>query len=191
MTAPPVLLNGAPENYLIDAGVFFIGSSLVLYGNTVGGLKWAPGTETRHVEFDGKREDIEGQHRDIGGSSRISGKFLIGSDASLIQATPGAESDGSSGANTITPLDNDIFWPEGAYMDDGLYCGRRQDNKINVIWMPRFFIKTSGFSSADKNEVGWDVEAVSVLPRGTTNLSAKSYRYVVVDDLDALVSLLT
>lgn len=187
---PPVLVNAAPENYLIDAGVFYIGSGLVLYGNTVGGLRWQPGVETRHVEFDYKREDIEGQHRDIGGRSMISGRFLIGSDASMIQATPGAESDGSAGANTITPLDNDIFWSEGAYGSDGLYIGRRQDNKVFAVRMPRFYIKTSGFQSQDKNEVGWDVEIVSVLPRDTTNISAKSYTYVVADDLDALVTLL-
>ena len=190
MTPPPVLLNGAPVNYMIDSGVFYASESLVLYGNTVGGLQWRPGMEIRHVQFDGLREEIESQHRNTGGGSVLSGKFLIGSDASIISSHPGAESDGSDGANTITPIDNDLFWESGAYGSNGMFVGRRQDNKVFAVLMPRYYIKTTGFQSADKNETGWDIEVRPVLPAGSTNLSAPAYRYVSADDLDTLAAAL-
>ena len=191
----PVLLDAAPRNYLIDAGVVKIGSSLVLVGNSVGGLRWNPGDETRHPGFDGKRADIKGQHRDIGGDASITGKVLIGSSASLIQATPGAESDGSDGVNTITPIDNDLFWPDSAYGVNAVYLARRQDNKIFGVLMPVFHMKTSGFQSADKNETAWDVVITPDIDDpgdGTPiNLSAKPWRYLEIDELQDLVDHLT
>jgi hypothetical protein len=191
----PALLDAAPKNYLIDAGVVKIGASLVLVGNSVGGLKWSPGTETRHVQFDGKRDDIQFQHRDIGGDASITGKVLIGSSASIISATPGAESDGSTGVNVITPLDNDLFYPESAYGVDGVYLARRQDNKIFGVLMPVFLMKTTGFQSADKNETAWDVEIkpciADTTEGGTINLSAHAWRYLEIDELDDLVTYLT
>lgn len=176
------LLNGAPTKYLIDAGAFYSGST-VLYGASVGGLTWRPGTETRHPQFDGLREEIAEQHRNTGGGSVITGKFLIGSEASIIAASPGSSSDGSTGTNTINLIDNDEFWGSGAYGTDGYYFGRRQDNKWFAIHMPVYFIKATGFQSSDKSETGWDVEIRPVLPADTTNLSAPAYTYEVLDEL--------
>lgn len=192
---PPVLLSAAPKNYLIDAGVVKIGASLVLVGASVGGWRWNPGTETRHVQFDGKRDDIQFQHRDIGGDASLTGKVLIGSSAAIISATPGAESDGSDGVNTITPLDNDLFYPSNAYGVDAVYLARRQDNKIWGILMPVFLMKTSGFQSADKSETAFDVELKPCIPDtaegGELNLSAHAWRYLEIDELQDLVDYLT
>lgn len=189
----PVLISRAPEKYPIDAGVFKIGSSLTLFGNSVGGFRWNPGNETRHVEFDGRRAEIEGQHRDIGGTPELTGKVLIGSSASLISATPGAESDGSDGVNTITPLDNDLFWEAGAYMTDGIYLARRQDNAIFGVYMPRFYIKSTGFQSADKNETGFDVvirPVIAATESGEINVSEQPWRYLEIDELQDLITYL-
>jgi hypothetical protein len=190
MTAPPVLLSSAPRGYLIDAGVVVIGSSLVLVGNSVGGITFNPGDETRHVEFDGRRAEIRNQHRNIGGAAVIEGRFLIGSDASMISSTPGAESDGSDGVNTITPIDNDIFWPDGAYQENGLYLARRQDNKVFGVRMPVFYMKTTGFQAQDKSETGWALRITPVIDDpgdgSPINLSATPWHYLSADDLDEL-----
>jgi hypothetical protein len=186
----PVLISAAPTKYPIDAGVFKIGSSLTLYANSVGGWRWNPGDETRHTEFDYRRAEIEGQQRDVGGAAELTGKVLIGSAAQLIASTPGAESDGSEGVNVITPLDNDLFWPTGAFQNDGLYLARRQDNAIFGVHMPRFYIKSSGFQSADKNETGFDVRIVPVIAAtesGIINVSEKPWRYLEIDELQDLV----
>jgi hypothetical protein len=186
----PVLISSAPTKYPIDAGVFKIGASLVLFGNSVGGFRWNPGDETRHVEFDGRRAEIEGQQRDVGGAAELTGKVLIGSSAALIAVSPGAESDGSDGVNVITPLDNDLFWPTGAFQNDGLYLARRQDNAIFGVYMPRFYIKSSGFQSADKNETATDVRIVPVIAAtedGIINVSEKPWRYLEIDELQDLV----
>lgn len=186
MTAPPVLLNGAPTRYMLDAGVFYIGSSFILYGNTVGGFKWDPADETRDPDWDGKRAPIEGQQRDIGGTASLTAKFLVASDAAILMGTPGAESDGSDGVNTITPLDNDVFWPEGAFQDNGLFLARRQDNTLFGVLMPRFYIKSSGFQTADKNETGVDTRIVPVIRKtesGIINVSEKPWRYLGADEI--------
>lgn len=191
----PVLINAAPKQYLIDAGVVKIGASLVLVGNSVGGIKWNPDNQSKQPDFDGKRADIQNQDRNIGGNAELSGKFLIGSMASILRATPGAESDGSDGVNTMTPIDNDLFWPEEAYGVDGVYLARKQGNKIFGILMPRFKMTTSGFQSADKGETGWDVSIKPVIPDteegGEINVSEQPWRYLEIDELSDLVTYLT
>src|SRR5690242_20002648 len=98
-----------PSQYLIDVGVITIGGKTVAWGATVGGLKWSPGNEVRHVQFDGLRAEIQLQHRNTGGSPVLSGKVLSSSDANVIRMHPGSSSDGST-MNTITPLQSDVFW---------------------------------------------------------------------------------
>lgn len=186
----PVLISAAPTKFPLDAGVFKIGSSLVLFGNSVGGFKWDPADETRHTEFDYRRAEIEGQQRDVGGTPQLTGKVLIGSAAALIAVSPGAESDGSDGVNMITPLDNDLFWPTGAFQNDGLYLARRQDNAIFGVYMDRFYIKSSGFQSADKGETATEVRIVPVIRKtedGIINVSEKPWRYLEIDELQDLV----
>jgi len=167
-----------PTQYLIDAGLLTIGGNTVTWGATVGGLKWQPGNEVRHVQFDGLRAEIQGQHRNTGGSPVISGKVLSSSDANVIRMHPGSSSDGSS-TNTITPLQSDVFWQSGAYLTDVYYVGRRQDGKVFMIHAPVCYVRKAELSTTDKNESGWDIEIVPVLPEDTDNISAAPYTYQV------------
>lgn len=167
-----------PDKYLIDVGVITIGGKTAAWGATVGGLKFASGLEVRHVQFDGLRAEIQLQHRYTGGSPVISGKVLSASDANVIRMHPGSSSDGST-MNTITLLQNDVFWSAGDYLTDVYYIGRRQDNKVFMIHMPVAYVRKAEFTTTDKNETGWDIELVPVLSSSETNISEVPYTYEV------------
>ena len=171
-----------PEQYLIDVGVITIDGKVTAWGATVGGLRFNPGVEIRHVQFDGLRSEIQGQHRNTGGSAVISGKVLSSSDANIIRMNPGSTSDGSD-LNTITLLQNDVFWAEGDYLDDVYYIGRRQDNKVFMVHMDKAYVRRAELTTTDKSESGWDIELVPVLEDSTenplTNISLMPYVYEV------------
>lgn len=169
-----------PEKYLIDVGLITIDGKTAAWGATVGGLKFSPGTEVRHVQFDGLRSEIELQHRNVGGSPVISGKVLSASDANVIRMHPGSYSDGST-MNTITMLQSDVFWQAGDYLDDVYYIGRRQDNKVFMVHFPKAYVRKAEFSTTDKNETGWDIELTAVLPSTETNISQASFTYEIED----------
>jgi len=167
-----------PTQYLIDVGVITIGGKVAAWGATVGGLKFSPGLEVRHVQFDGLRAEIQGQHRFTGGSPVISGKVLSSSEANVIRMHPGSSSDGSS-TNVITMLQNDVFWSAGDYLTDVYLIMRRQDNKVFMVHAPVCYVRKAELSTTDKNESGWDVELVPVLDSDTTNISEVPYTYEV------------
>src|SRR5688572_5276840 len=118
-----------PEEYAVDAGVLKVGGTTVGIGATVGGLTFEPGKEYRNVEFDGKTTDIAENDRVISYNSTISGDMLELSSAALMRYEPGASSDGSSGTNTITPIDATVFLAQGDYLTDVYFVLRRSDNK--------------------------------------------------------------
>ena len=167
-----------PTQYLIDVGLITIGGKTAAWGATVGGLKFSPGNEVRHVQFDGLRSEIQLQHRNIGGAPVLSGKVLSSSEANVIRMNPGSSSDGST-LNTITLLQSDVFWSAGDYLTDVYYIGRRQDNKVFMIHMPVAYVRKAELTTTDKNESGWDIELVPVLPSTETNISVASFTYEV------------
>lgn len=174
----PVPSYAVPSAYLIDVGVITVGGKTAVVSATVGGLKWSPGAEVRHVQFDGLRHEIQLQHRNTGGSPVLSGKVLSSSDANVIRMHPGSSSDGST-MNTITPLAANTFWVAGDYLTDVYYIGRRQDGKAFMVHMPKAYIRKAEVATTDKNESGWDVEIVPVLASTETDLAKVPYTYEV------------
>jgi hypothetical protein len=172
----------APKGFGVDAGVLYVGTSPVGMGATEGGLTFDPGKEIGHPTFDGMTSEIAGLHRVLDYSAnKISGDMLDLSGTAIGRYEPGSASDGSTGTNTITPIDATVFLAQGNYLRGVTYIGRRSDGKTIQVYMDWALIKKYTVKSAPKKEMLVSIEITAVLAPTETNLNKCPYVWREVD----------
>lgn len=168
-----------PDDDVVDVGVISVGGSAAAWGATIDGLKWDPGKEVRHIEYDGRSFEHVGLHRTIRYNSVLSGKIKRGGAAFMLDLEPGSESDGSS-TNQVTLLAAREPWTEGMYLEDVFYIGRQQDGVVFRVSMPFAYVRKYSMQTKDNNEAEWDVEIVPAKDPADTDPYAVPFAYQYV-----------
>lgn len=167
-----------PNQFPVDAGVLYVGSTPVGMGATKGGLKWDPAEEWQHVEYDGKSSESEGLHRVVDYSkNKLSGQILDLTGVAIGRYSPGSTSDGSTGTNTITPIDAFVFLSTGAYLANVTWFIRRSNNSTLIVVMPFALIKKYTLDTKPKVEGTASIELTAVQPQNPADLAACPYFY--------------
>lgn len=182
-----------PSAVMVDAGVLYRrdpdGANLIGVGPSRGGLSFNPNKEMRNIEFDGKRAAIQGLDRNTSFNPQITGTLIDLSQSNFGMYEPGSTSGTSGSASRITPLQADEFLAVGAYIDDLLYVGRLQDNRIIVVGFPCALVSQYDISGEDKNEAGVQITIEARVPQAATNISEAPYRIFYANsiaELDAI-----
>jgi len=164
------------NDFLLDAGMLFVGSTPVGWGPTRGGLRFAPGITTRSPEFDGLTTPIVGQPRVTEYQSVISGNIADKTVASVGRLLPGNTSDGSSN-NVIRPRNARSFISSGDSLADVLLVHRGSNGVSEGVWFKYALVSTWEQTGEDNNEVIRAVTIIALLP-STDSPNAPPFRIV-------------
>lgn len=168
-----------PQQFAVDAGVIYVGTTPVGIGATEGGLTWDPGTEYQHPQFDGMSAEIADLHRVVDYSkNKLSGDILdlTGVNVGLYQ--PGSTSDGSTGTNTITPIDAFTFFASGNYLRNVTWFVRRANNTTLGVFAAWALVKKWQLKTTPKKEGKGSIEIVAVLAPTETDLAKCPFVYL-------------
>lgn len=176
---------GFEDRVLLDVGVLYYkkkGGDLnpTKFGVSVGGLSFEPEIEWRHIEFDGKRSDIEGLHRITNRTGRIKGTFLIELPKHWPLVEPGIV---ESPAGTWTPKQaSTLLSPDSDYLQNVELIATTPTGSLVTIKMARALITAWSWAMEDKNEHKLaDVEIVAVLEDSTAASSTDTAPYVYIE----------
>jgi hypothetical protein len=172
----PVTVAYTFNDFLLDAGMLFVGSTPVGWGPTRGGLTFDPGITTRTPEFDGLTTPIVGQPRVTEYQSVISGNIADKTPESVARLLPGSTSDGSSN-NVIRPRDARSFISSGDSLTDILLVHRGSNGVPEGVWFKYGLVQTWSQSGDDNNEVIRAVTIIALLP-ATDSPNAPPFRIV-------------
>jgi hypothetical protein len=143
-------------------------------GATQGGLDFKPGIKTRHVEFDGKRSDVESLDYVIEYDAHITGSIIQIGAEQIAMLEPGA---GLAG-DIYTPRDADVLYTEDTdYLTDVMAVWQRGDGGLFVVHFPKARIVSWDIDSKDKAEAKIKIDLKAFLDYDTavTNVSACPY----------------
>jgi hypothetical protein len=148
-------------------------------GATQGGLDFKPGIKTRHIDFDGKRSDIEGLDFVIEYDAHVTGSIIqLGADQ-IAMLEPGAsETDG-----TYTPRAADVLYAVTTdYLTDVMAVWARGDGGLFVVHFPKARIVSWDIDSKDKAEakVKIDLKAYLDYDDAVADTGACPYRLIDV-----------
>lgn len=164
------------NDFLLDAGMLFVGSTPVGWGPTRGGLRFVPGITTRVPEFDGLTTPIVGQPRVTEYQSVITGNIADKTVASIGRLLPGSTSDNSSN-NVIKPRNARSFISAGDSLSDILLVHRGSNGVSEAVWFKYGLVQTWEQSGEDNNEVIRAVTIIALLPT-TDSPNAAPFRIV-------------
>lgn len=173
---------GLPTSVLLDVGVLYYKAisqnGPTKFGVSVGGLSFEPEIEWRHVEFDGKRSDIEGLHRVTNRTGRIKGTFLIEWPKHIPLVEPGAT---QSPGGTWTPkAASTLLEPDDDYLQEVQLVATKPGGTLVRVGFARGLITKWSWKMEDKNEHKLaDVEIIAVLDatRAAVSTDTSPYTY--------------
>ena len=174
---------GMASAVLLDVGVLYYkkqggDGKPTKFGVSVGGLSFEPEIEWRHVEFDGKRSDIEGLHRVTNRTGRIKGTFLIEWPKHIPLVEPGAT---QSAGGTWTPkMASTLLSPDTDYLQDVQLVATKPGGTLVRVAFGRGLIVKWSWKMEDKNEHKLaDIEIVAVLEdsKAATSTDTSPYTY--------------
>lgn len=151
------------NEFLVDAGMLYVGSTPVGWGPTRGGLSFDPGVTMREPEYDGKSSPTDGTMRVTRYESRITGQILDKSAESLGRLLPGYTSDGSTN-NVIAPRAARSFIGTSETLADVLLIFRGSDGVAAGAWFKKAIVETWSLAAEDNNEGLFDVSILALLP---------------------------
>lgn len=164
---PSGYTSGFEDRVLLDVGVLYYtkkggDGNPTKFGVSVGGLSFEPEIEWRHIEFDGKRSDIEGLHRVTNRTGRIKGTFLIEWPKHIPLVEPGAT---QTGGGTWTPkAASTLLEPDTDYLQEVQLIASKPTGGLVRVLMRRALVTKWSWAMEDKNEHKLaDVEIVAVL----------------------------
>jgi hypothetical protein len=164
------------NEFLVDAGMLYVGSTPVGWGPTRGGLTFDPGITTRVPEFDGRTTPIDGTGRVTEYNSKITGQILDKSALALGRMLPGYTSDGSTN-NVIKPRDARTFISTGDTLADVLMIYRGSDGVAAGVWFKKAMVESWTLAGEDSNEGLFDVSILALLPT-TDSANAAPFRII-------------
>lgn len=159
MTPPRHVLN----SFLVDAGMLYVGTVPIGWGASRGGLTFEPGAATRFPEADGITTPIDGTGRVTGYESRITGRIMDASPASIMRMMPGSTSDGSASNNAITPINARTFITTGQTLEDVLLIYRVSDNTYEATYFRKAMVERWNQSGPDSDEGQFDISIRALL----------------------------
>jgi hypothetical protein len=175
---------GFEDRVLLDVGVLYYtkqggDKNPTRFGVSVGGLSFEPEIEWRHIEFDGKRSDIEGLHRVTNRTGRIKGTFLIEWPTHIPLIEPGAT---QSPGGTWTPkAASTLLEPDSDYLQGvKLVATKPGTNKLVEVGFTRALVTKWSWKMTDKGEHQLaDLEIVAVLDatRAAASTDTAPYTY--------------
>lgn len=151
------------NKFLVDAGMLYVGTTPVGWGATRGGLTFEPGSNVRFPEADGITTVIDGTGRVTGYESRITGRIMDASPASIMRMMPGATSDGSSTNNAITPISARTFISTGQTLSSVLLITRTSDNQYEATYFRKALVERWNQAGPDSDEGMFDISLRALL----------------------------
>lgn len=171
------------NEFLVDAGMLYVGVAPVGWGATRGGLTFEPNSELRQPEADGITTPIDGTLRPIRYGSIITGRMMDASAASMARLIPGHTSDGSSPNNVITPPNARVFITTGQSLPNVILIHRNSSNNHQATWFPKAIVRRWNKVSPDSDEGTFDIEILALL-KSTQDPSEAPYREILDFDFD-------
>lgn len=168
-----------PKDAVINAGVIMrsISSVPTVIGTTIGGFKFDPGKEIRHLGYDGNQSEVVGGHRIIKWMPVLSfviqelGDSTTGKQFALLE-NGGAETDTGHQSTakglirTLTPKSGGVLFAAGDYLTDviaiGELAGGGNYNYARVHFANAYCRKYD-LQTADNGEGKIAVELLAVL----------------------------
>lgn len=173
------------DRVLLDVGVLYYkkyggDGNPTKWGVSVGGLSFEPEIEWRHIEFDGRRSDIEGLHRVTNRTGRIRGTFLLEFPKHIPLVEPGVTSGTAAGITTYTPkAASDLLTANTEYLQDVRLIATKPDGTLVEVKFARGLVVRWRWQQEDKNEHKLaDVEIAAVLEDGPAATSTDTAPYV-------------
>lgn len=149
------------------------------FGVSRGGIRFEPEVEWRHVDFDGKRSDIEGLHRVTNRTGRISGTWLLEIPKHWPTIEPGATLSSGGGIDTWTPkAASTLLTPNTDYLQELRMIGTLADGTLGEVFMARALCTRWSWVTEDKNEHVIEAEFMAVLEDGPAATSTDTAPYV-------------
>jgi hypothetical protein len=138
-----------PKDAVINAGVIMRGTPPELIGTTVGGYKFDPGKEIRHLPYDGNQTDVVGGHRIVKYKSTLSfviqelGDSTTGDQFAMlepgsVESDTGHQSTAKGRIRTITPKSGGVLFSVGDYLTDVIAIGELAGGGIYQYERVRF-----------------------------------------------------
>src|SRR3990167_4668475 len=104
-----------PDDVLLDTGVLYVNNTI--WGATRGGIAFDPGTEWRHIGYDGEKAPRIGLDRKAYVAPKFSGRFLHFGPEDIAKFEPGSTTAGSDPATlVVTPQPAGVLLAEGEYL---------------------------------------------------------------------------
>jgi hypothetical protein len=185
---PSGYTSGFEGRVLLDTGVVYYkkqggDGNPTRLGVSVGGCTFEPGIEWRHIEFDGKRSDIEGLHRIVGRTGVIRGTFLIELPKHIPIVEPGATEATQSNITTWTPrAASTLLSPNTEYLQDVRLIATKPDGSLVEVKFARGLVTKWSWVQEDKNEHKLaDLEISAVLEDATAASSTDTAPYVYIE----------
>lgn len=185
---PSGYASGFEGRVLLDTGVLYYkkqggDGNPTKWGVSVGGLTFEPEIEWRHVEFDGRRSEIEGLHRVTNRTGRIKGTFLFEAPKHIPLVEPGATDSTGGGITTWTPkAASTLLTANTDYLQDVRLIATKPSGTLVEVKFARALVVKWAWQQEDKNEQKLaDVEIVAVLEDGTAASSTDTAPYVYVE----------
>lgn len=176
---------GLPAATLLDVAVLWYNTfggtpHPTKFGVSVGGLTFEPGREIRHIEFDGRRDEIEGLHRFVGRTGVISGTVLIEFPKHIPLVEPGITDATVGSITTWTPKASSTLWtPNTHYLNNLRMVGTKPSGTFVDVTFGRAYCRAFQWVGEDKNEQKLaSIEFVSVLEDGPAATSTDTASYV-------------
>lgn len=151
------------NEFLVDAGMLYVGSTPLGWGPSRGGLSFDPGITMREPEYDGKSTPVDGTMRVTKYESRITGQILDKSALSLGRLLPGYTSDGSTD-NVILPRDARGFISTSDTLSDVLLLFRGSDGVAAGVWFSKAIVEKWDLAAEDNNEGLFNISILALLP---------------------------
>ena len=151
------------NEFLVDAGMLYVGSTPAGWGATRGGLTFEPGGALRKPEADGITTPIAGTLRYSMWDSKITGRLMDASPDSMSRLMPGSVSDGSTGNNIIVPPNARSFISENDCLQNVILIHRNSTNAYQATWFPFAIVERWNKVSPDSDEGTFDISILALL----------------------------
>jgi hypothetical protein len=182
-------LSTTPSDFLGSPAIIRIGSTNK--GVTRGGVKWDPGWEVEHIQFDGMHAPVLGMQRKFYGIAKLSftlldlGLAATGNQIAMVEAASSAASAGSPNVTTITPEDGGTLYDSDnvltllrAIWDRGAGAGI---NRYFCVVFPKAYVMKWAINDSgnvrDVATVDVEVCALKDMSSGTLNDAPYYFEY--------------
>jgi len=156
-----------PDDVLLDTGVLYVGNNI--WGATRGGITWEPGSEWRHIGYDGEKAPRIGLDRKAYVAAKFSGRFIHFCPEDIAKFEPGSTTVGSDPSSlVISPQPAGQLLAEGEYLSHVRLVFDRGQGGYCQIRMPKAFCAQYQVQGNDRAEGEVQVTIEARIPEAET-----------------------